>query len=122
MSTFTSRSHSVRRSCEMPYHESPMPAPTEANDALYVALLHVCERSFFAFVDACDPVQFAVLVAKTQSHPPLQNVDGREDMAAQAPRWLKASVPFEGTSSSGAIEVLLPERLARWLVASLLGI
>ena len=106
----------------MPYHESPMPTPTETDDALYVALLHVCERSFFAFVEACDRLQFAVLVGKTQSQPPLQNVDGLEEMAAQRPRWLKASVAFDGNSSSGAIEIVLPERLARWLVASLLGI
>ena len=45
----------------MPYHESPMPTPTETDDALYVALLHVCERSFFAFVETCDRLQFAVL-------------------------------------------------------------
>src|SRR5687768_4385221 len=101
----------------MPYQESPMPTPAEADDALYVALLHVCERSFFAFVDACDPLQFAVLVGKTQSQPAIQDVDGLDEMAAQMPRWLKASVSFDGSSSSGAIEVVLPERLARWLVA-----
>jgi chemotaxis phosphatase CheX-like protein len=106
----------------MPYHESPMPTPTETDDALYVALLHVCERSFFAFVETCDRLQFAVLVGKTQSQPPLQDVDGLDAMAAQLPRWLKASVAFDGNSSSGAIEIVLPERLARWLVASLLGI
>src|SRR6266480_1951746 len=106
----------------MPYHESPMPTPTETDDALYVALLHVCERSFFAFVETCDRLQFAVLVGKTQSQPPLRDVDGLDAMAAQLPRWLKASVAFDGNSSSGAIEIVLPERLARWLVASLLGI
>jgi hypothetical protein len=106
----------------MPYHESPMPTPTETDDALYVALLHVCERSFFAFVETCDRLQFAVLVGKTQSQPPLQHVDGLDAMAAQLPRWLRASVAFDGNSSSGAIEIVLPERLARWLVASLLGI
>ena len=106
----------------MPYHESPMPTPTETDDALYVALLHVCERSFFAFVETCDRLQFAVLVGKTQSQPPLQDANGLDAMAAQLPRWLKASVAFDGNSSSGAIEIVLPERLARWLVASLLGI
>jgi len=106
----------------MPYHESPMPTPAETDDALYVALLHVCERSFFAFVETCDRLQFAVLVGKTQSQPPLQDVDGLDAMAAQLPRWLKASVAFDGNSASGAIEIVLPERLARWLVASLLGI
>ena len=106
----------------MPYHESPMPTPTETDDALYVALLHVCERSFFAFVETCDRLQFAVLVGKTQSQPPLQDVDALDAMAAQLPRWLKASVAFDGNSSSGAIEIVLPERLGRWLVASLLGI
>ena len=106
----------------MPYHGSPMPTPTEADDALYVALLHVCERSFFAFVEVCDPLQFAVLVGKAHSQPPLQHVDSLDALAAQLPRWLKASVAFDGNSSSGAIEIVLPERLARWLVASLLGI
>lgn len=106
----------------MPYRESPMPTPTEADDALYVALLHVCERSFFAFVESCDPVQFAVLVARTQTQAALQDLEGLEQMAAHVPRWLKASVAFDGTSSNGAIEVILPNRLARWLVASMLGI
>jgi hypothetical protein len=106
----------------MPYPESPMPTPTESADALYVALLHVCERSFFAFIDACDALQFAVCVGKTQNQPALEHVDGLEERDAQLPRWLKASVAFSGNSLSGAMEVVLPERLARWLVASLLGI
>jgi hypothetical protein len=106
----------------MPYPESPVPTTTESHDALYVALLHVCERSFLAFVDACDPLQFAVCVGKSQNQPALQHVDGLEERDAQLPRWLKASVAFEGNSSSGAMEIVVPERLARWLVASLLGI
>jgi hypothetical protein len=108
----------------MPYPELPIPTPTESDDALalYVALLHVCEKSFFAYIDACDPLQFAVLVGKTQSQPALQHADGLDERDAQLPRWLKASVFFDGNSSRGAMEVLIPERLARWLVASLLGI
>jgi len=105
----------------MPYPESPMPTPTES-DQLYIALMHVCERSFFAFVDVCDPVQFAVSVGKTQNQPALQHVDGLAERNAQTPHWLKASVAFDGNSSSGAMEIVLPERLGRWLVASLLGI
>lgn len=106
----------------MPYHESPMPTSAEADEALYVAVLQVCESSFFAFVESSDPVQFAVLVAKTErpSVPRHGGVDA--ETAAQRSGWLKGSVTFDGTSSSGVIEVILSEHLARFLVASLLGI
>lgn len=93
----------------MSYSKSPAPMPAEAMDALREALVQVCEKSFFAYVEPCEPARFAELV---------------EQLAAGAQpgssEWLKASVTFTG-GFGGAIEIVLPERLARWMVASLIG-
>ena len=43
-------------------------------------------------------------------------------MVREESEWVKASLSFTGTAFSGTIDVLLPMRLARQLVASLLGL
>jgi hypothetical protein len=98
-----------------------MSTPTEADDALYVALMQVCDRSFFTLIESCNPSRFATLVKNASSAAALEDAEGE---AAPAYRldWLKASVAFDGTFSSGELEIYLPARLARWLVASMLGV
>ncbi len=105
----------------MPYRESPMPTPAEADDALYVALLQVCDRTFFTLVESCEPSRFAALVKSASSDAALEDAadEGAEPHQLD---WLTASVTFEGTFSSGGLEIFLPARLARWLVASMLGV
>jgi chemotaxis phosphatase CheX-like protein len=93
----------------MSYSKSPVQTSAEAADALRHALVRVCEESFFAYVEPCEPARFAELVG--QINP---------DTGSSSPGWLNASVAFVG-SFSGAIEILVPERLARWLVASIIG-
>ena len=90
----------------------PVQAPADASALLRDALFDVCEQSFFAFVEPCSPERFAELVAQVE---PLT-----ADRRAKRSEWLKASVAFSGPFG-GAIEVVLPERLARSLVGSLLG-
>lgn len=126
----------------MPSHESSTPTLADANDALFVALVDVCEKSFFTCVESCDASRFASLIDGAAS----TGGDGhaREGTTAGPPGWLKASVAFaarfrsagqfrrpgrshsgqsfDGTLSRGAIDLFLPEPLAQWLVASLLGV
>jgi CheY-specific phosphatase CheX len=90
----------------------PVQAPADASALLRDALFDVCEQSFFAFVEPCSPERFAELAAQVE---PLT-----ADRRAKPSEWLKASVAFTGPFG-GAIEVVLPERLARSLVGSLLG-
>ena len=93
----------------------PAQAPADASAALRDAMSDVCEQSFFAFVEACPYERFAALVEQISPSEPL-----RPGERARPSEWLKASVAFTGPFA-GAIEVILPERLARSLVASLLG-
>ena len=93
----------------MSSHKSPVQVPADANALLRQALSEVCEQSFFSYVDACSPERFSELVGEV---PPGARTTPSE--------WLKASVAFSGPFG-GAIEVILPERLARSLVAALLG-
>jgi hypothetical protein len=97
-----------------------MPTPAEADDALYIALLQVCDRSFFTLVESCEPSRFATLVKSASSEAALEDAD--EGAVPHQLDWLKASVSFDGTFSSGDLEIFLPARLARWLVASMLGL
>jgi len=86
----------------------------DADAMLFLALIEVCERSFFTIVEACDRGQFATL---------LKNVSS--DAAMNGDRsfvWLKATVAFDGTLSKGTVEVTLPEHLGGWLVESMLGL
>jgi hypothetical protein len=92
----------------------PVQAPTDASTLLRQALFDVCEQSFFAYVEACSPERFAELVGEFTPAG-----DGRRARSKPS-EWLKATVAFTGPFG-GAIEVILPERLARSLVASLLG-
>jgi hypothetical protein len=123
----------------MSYHESPAPITADAVDALFVAVVEVCENSFFAFVESCEPDRFAALVERlvplveqrteTQSPPKRRgrrtgkavSESGRVDRPKLS-EWMKASLTFTGSPLSGTIEVILPVRLARHLVASLLGL
>jgi chemotaxis phosphatase CheX-like protein len=98
-----------------------MPTPAEADDALYFALLQVCDRSFFTFVESCEPARFAMLVKNASSKAAFEDVTHDEAVPQQLD-WLKASVAFDGSFSKGEMEIFLPARLARWLVASMLGI
>lgn len=106
----------------MPSHESPLPTRAEANDALYVALVEVCEKSFFAFVESCDATRFTALVNQVVTDATASEDGAHEAQTAASLEWLKASVAFDGTLLKGVVEVCLPKRLAYWLVASLLGI
>ena len=67
----------------MSSHESPMLLPAEADDALYVAALEVCEKSFFAFIERDRPfgaVSFALEVSpKNQRAHALYESLGFED-------------------------------------------
>jgi len=95
----------------------PAQAPADASALLRQALFDVCEQSFFAFVEVCSAERFAELVGAMS---PLQPEGSRAAARSKPSEWLKASVAFTGPFS-GAIEVILPERLARSLVGSLLG-
>jgi chemotaxis phosphatase CheX-like protein len=123
----------------MSYQESPAPITADAIDALFVAVVEVCENSFFAFVESCEPDRFAALVerlvpmveqrAETPSPTPKRrgrrNGRAAESGLPEPPRlseWVNASLTFTGSPFSGTMEVILPVRLARQLVASLLGL
>jgi hypothetical protein len=98
--------------------------PADASLALRDAFVDVCENSFFAYVETCDAQRFAEL-AEQSSRTARAILDGDAGQAAAKARrapseWLKASVGFGG-HFAGAIEVILPEGLARWLVVSLTG-
>jgi hypothetical protein len=88
--------------------------PSDAGATLRQAFVEVCENSFFAFVEPCTPERFTALIAQT--------ADARlaAGIAPTQSEWLRASVGFTGTFS-GAVEVALPEPLARSLVGALLG-
>jgi hypothetical protein len=101
----------------MSSHRSPVQAPADASALLRQALFDVCEQSFFAYVEACSPERFSELVDVIT---PPQADAGRSASRTKPSEWLKASVAFSGPFG-GAIEVILPERLARSLVGSLLG-
>jgi hypothetical protein len=101
----------------MSSHRSPVQAPADASALLRQALFDVCEQSFFAYVETCTPERFSELVDEIS---PVQADGGRSMARAKPSEWLKASVAFTGPFG-GAIEVVLPERLARALVGSLLG-
>jgi hypothetical protein len=90
----------------MSYPESRPSSPTEAEDALFVAVVAVCEKSFLTFVESCDHARFEELVKHLDA--------GDTD-------WLMATVKFSGSANSGWLDVVLPDRLARSLVGSLLG-
>ena len=75
----------------MSYHESPAPITADAVDALFVAIVEVCENSFFAFVESCEPDRFDALVERmvplveqTPSPPPKRR--GRRSGRAALPR------------------------------------
>src|SRR5262245_26843506 len=89
---------------------SKSPAPTDAGLTLRDAFIDVCENSFFAYVETCDPRKFAELAKRCHEARTQPNVS----------EWLKAAIGFGGPFP-GAIEVILPEPLGRWLVGSLLG-
>jgi hypothetical protein len=104
----------------MSYPKSPTPTPSEAAVALQAALVQVCENSCFAFVEPCEADRFAENVKQLErSH------RGAVGKAVATPAtssiWLKASVTFIGCFA-GAIEIVVPEPLARSLVASLIGL
>lgn len=96
--------------------KSPAPA-ADTNDALRDAFVDVCENSFFAYCETCNKARFAEL-AEQFSAPARALQDGAR--GRQMSEWLKSSIAFSG-ALAGAVEVILPERLARWLVASIAG-
>jgi len=105
----------------MSSRNSPTP-PVDAGGALRDAFVEVCENSFFAYVEPCDAHRFAELAEQcSRTARALMDGDARgASFAASRSEWLKASVGFGGTFD-GAIEVILPEPLAQWLVGSILG-
>lgn len=100
--------------------KSPAPPPNAAL-ALRDAFVEVCEQSFFAYVETCEASKFAV-AAEQYSRMARADQDGESGQGSLVRRseWLKASVAFSGPVA-GAVEVILPEPLARWLVASVSG-
>jgi len=93
----------------------------EAGIALRDAFIDVCESSFFAYVEVCDSHKFAVLAEEcSRSARAVQDGSAHGASKQVESEWLKASVRFSGTFA-GVIEVILAERLARSLIASLLG-
>src|SRR5947209_7412390 len=105
----------------MSYQESAARLPAEAEGALFVAIVEVCERSFFTFVESCPLTRFTELIGQLNtsgaSVPSAASVIGPN--TSGTPPWLKASVTFSGPLLEGTVEVLLPECLARWLVGSM---
>jgi len=105
----------------MSLSKSPLP-PVDAGLALRDAFVDVCESSFFAYVEPCDEYRFAALAEQfSRGARADQDAGGRAGARSRLPsEWLKASVAFTG-SMAGAVEVIVPEPLARWLVASITG-
>ena len=93
----------------MSFAKSPALTPTDLHDTLQAALIEVGENAYFVFVEACDAGAFATLAEQE-----------RDKGNGDAVTWLMASVRFTG-AFSGSVEIVLPERLGRWLVSSLLG-
>jgi CheY-specific phosphatase CheX len=103
----------------MSYAKSQTSVPTELSDALQAALIEVSENAYFVFVEPCEPGQFAALVRQVSPQQPTPPGAGKK-LAQNSQFWLRSSVSFTG-ASSGLVEIVLPERLACWLVTSLLG-
>jgi hypothetical protein len=105
----------------MSLSKSPAP-PVDAGLALRDAFVDVCENSFFAYVEPCEVYRFAELAEQfSRSARAVQDAGTRTLGRTRLPsEWLKASVTFSGPLA-GAVEVILPEALARWLVASITG-
>ena len=82
-----------------------MPAPA----AMVDALLLVAEQSFFSDAVICEPPDFAERHAALLAAEP-----------GAIARWLSAGVSFRG-ELSGAVEIDVPEVLARHLLASFAG-
>jgi CheY-specific phosphatase CheX len=78
------------------------PDALEHHDSVREALVEVAENSFFAFV---DPVEAEVAA----------------ELLAIAPRWIQATVAFEG-AFGGSMEIALAEPLAIELFVSFLGL
>ncbi|HZM62856.1 MAG TPA: chemotaxis protein CheX [Vicinamibacterales bacterium] len=89
--------------------KSPALTPTDLHDTLQAALIEVGENAYFVFVEACAAAAFATLAEQE-----------RDKAHGAVVTWLMASVRFSG-AFSGSVEIVLPERLGRWLVSSLLG-
>src|SRR5688572_22427049 len=99
--------------------KSQTSVPTDLSDALQAALIEVSENAYFVFVEPVEPGQFAALVRQVSPQQP--GAPAPEKKRAQSSQsWLRSSVSFAG-ASSGLVEIVLPERLAHWLVTSLLG-
>ncbi len=94
-------------------------APPDAGLTLRDAFVDVCENSFFAYVETCDARRFAEL-AEQWSETARAYEGGERPRRPAVSEWLKASIGFGGPFP-GAIEVILPEALARSLVTSILG-
>lgn len=103
----------------MSYAKSQTSVPTDLSDALQAALIEVSENAYFVFVEPCEPGQFAALVRQVSPQQPSAPGGGKK-LAQTSQLWLRSSVTFSG-ASSGLVEIVLPERLAHWLVTSLLG-
>src|SRR5688500_18486438 len=83
-----------------------MPAPAAVTDTIQDAVLLVAEQSFFSDAVMCEPSYFAERLMAA-------------DPDATA-RWVCAAVAFRG-ERSGAVEIDVPEILARHLLASFAG-
>jgi hypothetical protein len=95
-------------------------APPDAGLTLRDAFVDVCENSFFAYVETCDARRFAELAEQwSETARAYQGGERPRGRPAES-EWLKASIGFGGPFP-GAIEVILPEALARSLVTSILG-
>jgi len=89
-----------------------VPTFAEHRDAVAAAVVEVSENSFFAFVAPAEPDLFSELV----------NIpSASEGDASGEGRWLRTSVSFDG-AFNGVVEVAMPERLARELLASFVGL
>ena len=103
----------------MSFAKSPTSVPTDLSDALQSALIEVSENAYFVFVEPVDTPQFAALVRQVSpQQPSLPGAGKKRPQTSQS--WLRSSVSFTG-ASAGLVEIVLPERLAHWLVTSLLG-
>ena len=83
-------------------HSSSAGAPARLLTLLPEVVADVAEQAFFAWADPCEDTKFAELAGN------------------QACPWVHARVGFSGVVS-GALEVLLPDDLARELGAAMVG-
>jgi hypothetical protein len=102
----------------MSFAKSPAP-PADAGIALRDAFTDVCENSFFAYVEQCEPLRFAEVVDRFDQQTRWPDGGAAAGRKTQS-EWLKSSVGFRGPFA-GAIEVIMPEHLARTLVTAILG-